>query len=85
MVVQCAQACGKPPAEYVRDTSLGAMPKVRQGRDDEVVIRELGRLGNALAGLRRTATESGMPSRVTAMDTALAEVLAVVRQLGSRG
>jgi len=81
-IVECAQACGKPPAEYVRDTSLGAAPRIRHGRENEAVIRELGRIGTALAGLVRVAKESGALSEAAALDAALAEVLSAVRRVG---
>lgn len=81
-IVECAQACGKPPAEYVRDTSIGAAPKVRHGWENEAVIRELGRIGTALAGLARAAKETGALPEAATLDAALAEVLGAVRRLG---
>lgn len=81
-IVECAQACGKPPAEYVRETSLGAMPRARHGRENEAVVHELGRIGTAVAALARAAKESGMTAQATVLDAALADVLTAVRRLG---
>ena len=81
-IVECAQACGRPPAEYVRDTSLGSVPKVRRGHANEALIRELGRAGTALTRLAATAKESGALPQAALLETALAEILTAVRQLG---
>jgi hypothetical protein len=81
-VVECAQACGKPPAEYVRETSLGSVPKVRHGQANEALIRELGRIGTALTRLAATAKETGTAEQAATLESALAGLLAVVRRLG---
>lgn len=81
-IVECAHTCGKAPAEYVRETSLGAMPRARHGRENEAVVHELGRIGTALAALARVAKESGMTTQATALDAALADVVTAVRRLG---
>ena len=81
-IVECAQACGKPPAEYVRETSLGSVPKVRHRHANEALVRELGRIGTALARLAGTAKETGALPQAEALDSALAEVLGAVRQVG---
>lgn len=81
-IVECARACGKPPAEYVRDTSLGAVPRVRHGEANAGLIRELGRIGNALTRLAATAKENGALPQAAAVDAALAELLTAVRHLG---
>jgi hypothetical protein len=80
-IVQRARACGRPPARYVRETSLGVVPQARPGRATADVIHELGRIGTALARLA-TATREADPARAATLDATLAELLAVVRRLG---
>lgn len=81
LIVERARACGRPPARYVRETSLGSTPKGRQTQANASLIRELGRIGIALQRLAVTAREvSSLPQAAT-LDAALAEVIAVVRKL----
>ncbi len=82
VVVECAQACGKPPAEYVRETSLGSTPKVRHGHANEALVRELGCIGTALTRISATAKATGALPQAVTLDSTLAELLAVVRRLG---
>lgn len=77
-----AQATGRPPARYVREASLGAAPKARRNRENDEMIRELGRIGTALTHLARLAKESGRIPEHSAIETALQELLATVRRLG---
>lgn len=81
-IVERARAAGRPPARYVRETSLGVVPRAPRGRADAAVIHELGRIGITLNRLASTAsgTESGQTA--AAIEAALGELLAVVRRLG---
>lgn len=81
-IAERARACGKPPARYVRETSLGVIPKSRSGQTDSALIRELGRIGTQLARLRSTAASHGMPGKDAGIDVVLAEILSLVRRLG---
>ncbi len=81
-VVEQARAAGRPPARYVRETSLGAVPRARRNWENDEVIHELGRIGTALMRLASTAKESGLASDQRAIEAALQELLAAVRRLG---
>ena len=81
-IVAHARACGRPPARYVREVSLGGVPKVRGGRVNDEAIRELGRIGTALTSLAATAKQAGTAAEQTAIETVLAQLLAAVRRLG---
>jgi len=52
-------------------------------RADAEVIRELGRAGNAIVRLAATARESGALPEARLLDSALAELLALVRRLAA--
>lgn len=81
-IAERARACGRPPARYVRETSLGVIPKSRSGQTDSALIRELGRIGTQLTRLRSTASIRGMPGQDASIDGVLAEILSLVRRLG---
>ena len=81
-IAERARACGKPPARYVREVSLGVIPKSRSGQTDSALIRELGRIGTQLTRLRSTASTRGMPGQGASIDGVLAEILSLVRRLG---
>lgn len=81
-VVAHARACGRPPARYVRETSLGGAPKARPSQANDEVIRELGRIGAVLARLEAAAKAAGAAADRTAIETVLADLLAAVRRLG---
>lgn len=81
-IAQRARACGKAPARYVRETSLGVVPKARGGQADAGVIRELGRIGTQLTRLTSMAKERGKSPEAATLDDLLAEILSVVRRLG---
>lgn len=80
-IVERARVCGKPPARYVREISLGSTPRTRSSQANAELIRELGRIGTALAGLARTARETGEVACADSVQRTLAEILAVVRRL----
>ncbi len=81
-VVAHARECGKPPATYVRDVSLGAVPKARRNRTENQLILELGRIGNNLNQLARLAHSRGELPAQEQLEAALGEVLAAVRRIG---
>lgn len=81
-VVEHARACGRPPARYVRETSLRAAPRPRSSHTDAALIRELGRAGTVLTRLTATARETGATAQALSLDAVLSELLAVVRRLG---
>ena len=81
-----ARLVGRAPARYVRETSLGVVPRAPRSRADAALVRELGRVGATLAGLSASikrgdeAATSGAAS--VALAAALAELLDVVRRIG---
>jgi hypothetical protein len=79
-IVAHARACGRPPARYVREISLGALPKARPGRANDEIIRELGRIGTVLTRLA-TPKEANTAADQAAIEAVLAELLAAVRRL----
>ena len=81
-ITQRARICGKPPARYVREVSLGATPRPRSSQANAELIRELGRIGTALTQLAATARQGGARLSAEAIDSTLAEILSIVRRLG---
>ncbi len=79
-VTDRARACGRPVACYVRECSLGAVPKARHAYGNAEVIRALARIGNVLAELTRVAdTDSLTWSAEVRM--ALEELLATIGRI----
>ena len=81
VIVERARACGRPPARYVRETSLGSALKPRQSQINASLIRDLGRIGVALQRLEATARETHDLPQAATLEAALSEVIGVVRQL----
>lgn len=79
IIVERARLCGRVPARYVRETSLGAVPKARYGRDNDDLVHELGRIGTTLA--RLVAQDRGSQQQ-PAFEATLNELLTTVRRLG---
>ena len=80
-IVEQARACGRPPACYVREASLGSAPKLRRGRENYDVINELGRIGTSLSQLASTTRESGASAHQGRIEAVLADLLTTVRRL----
>lgn len=80
-IVAHARACGRPPARYVREISLGGVPKARPDRVNDEIIRELGRIGTVLTRLA-AGQEPGTGADQVAIEAVLTELLAAVRRLG---
>jgi len=80
-----ARACGKTPARYVREVSLGARPKVRRGNrsasDEGALLAHLARIGNTMNQLARVANTSGRLPSEAVLREAVGELLAVVRRV----
>ena len=81
-IAQRARLCGKAPARYVREVSLGATPRPRSSQAHAELIHELGRVGTALTQLAATARQGGARLNADAIDSTLAEILSIVRRLG---
>jgi hypothetical protein len=80
-IVDRARACGRPPARYVREASLGTAPRARRGYENDQLIRELGRIGTVLNQLASAARDPGITPNHERLEAALAELLAAVRRL----
>ena len=80
-IVAHARACGRPPARYVREISLGGVPKARPTSVNDEVIRELGRIGTVLTRFAAPKEDRSAADQA-AIQAALAELLAAVRRLG---
>lgn len=76
-----ARECGRAPARYVREVSLGAVPKARRSHANAELIRELGRVCNVLTQVAGALRESDAAAEAVAIEHALAELLTVVRRL----
>lgn len=85
-VVCRARECRKAPASYVREVSLGAIPKTRRGRESGEVVRELGRIGMTLREIATVLRGSDQAVRrndlVSEIEGALGELLDTVRRIG---
>lgn len=82
LIVARARECRKPPARYVREVSLGIVPRARRNRFEDRILVELGRIGNNLNQLARVAHGTGrLPAR-DELRTTLEEILALVRRIG---
>src|SRR5690349_17778929 len=58
-VEHCARLVGRAPARYVREASLGVVPRAPRARADAALVRELGRVGETLAALASSMKEGG--------------------------
>lgn len=80
-VTQRAGECGLPPARFIREVALGAVPKARRAPANAELIRQLARAGTALQQLARGARERGEAPAAAALEQALAELLEAVRRV----
>lgn len=82
LIVAHARECRKPPARYVREVSLGVVPKARRNRIEDGIIHHLGRIGNNLNQLSRLAHATGHLGARDEFRSALDEILVLVRRIG---
>lgn len=80
IVVDRARAAGRPVACYVRESSLGASPRVRRTELSDSLIRVLAQLGNRLTELSGVAKAHGL-GRADDFERAVGELLDVIRHL----
>ena len=76
-----ALACGLPVARYVRETSLGAIPRVRRSYQHAELIRQLASIGNNLNQLARVANTTGQMPAYTLLSETAQQVVQCIRQL----
>ena len=79
-VTERARACGRPVARYIREASLGAVPRARRTHASDDVIRQLARLATRLAALATSATAQQLPGAAD-FEAAVAETLDAIRRL----
>jgi hypothetical protein len=77
-----AQACGLPPATFVRKAALGVKLRARRNRAENELILQLGRIGMDLHQLAHAAERSDDPATRDQLQSVLDEVLATVRRIG---
>jgi hypothetical protein len=76
-----AAACGRTLARYVREASLGAMPRERRRSEIGALVLQLIRVGNNLNQLARAANSDGRFPLEARIDAVLAELLAAIRRI----
>jgi hypothetical protein len=80
-VVERARACGTPPARFVREAAIGAVPRVRRSQANADLIRALGRVGNNLNQLAAAANRTGRGADAAAYQSVLDALLDVLRRV----
>jgi hypothetical protein len=81
LIRERARECGRPPARYIRETALGAVPRSRRSAANAAVIRELARIGNALTQLAEVARKSDSSADSASIEATLGEVLETIRRI----
>ena len=76
-----AEQCRKPVSTFVREVALGSVPRARPRRLEEKAVYHLGRIGNNLNQIARTANATGRLDEARQLDEALAELLDAIRRL----
>jgi Bacterial mobilisation protein (MobC) len=74
-----ARACGQPVARYIRETALGAVPRIRRSQGNAELIRQLAGLGNNLNQLATVANATGYLPQETALRDAVHAILHAIR------
>lgn len=80
-IVARARDCRMPPSRYVREVSLGSIPRARRNRITDELILQLGRIGNNLNQLTRIAQSAGEMPVHDLLKSILSDVLAVIRRI----
>jgi hypothetical protein len=80
-ILERAHACGRPPARYVREVSLGVVPKASRAHVTGRLVHELGRLGTRLTTIAERERSAGNAATADSIDEGLRELLALVRRL----
>lgn len=81
VIVDRARLCGRAPARYVRETSLGAVPRSTRSQTLAPVVHELGRLGTQLRALSNQLSARGDIVNSEEISASVENILAAVRQL----
>ena len=84
-VTERARECGLPPARYLREVALGAIPKARRSPANAELIRHLARIGTDLRQLITvSATHDALHDQSRSgdgLDRALSALLEAIRRV----
>ncbi len=80
-ITERAEACGRTPARFIRETALGAIPKPRHHAATDTLLCELARIGRYLHDLARLAEARRHPALTERARAALDRNWALVRQV----
>lgn len=80
---EAARQYGKAPRVFLREIALGILPAPKAGVADAPWIRDLGRSATALTRLVAMARASGALPLASTFEAALAEHMAIIRQVAS--
>jgi hypothetical protein len=83
VIQEVAAMCGKPIGVFIRDESLSVQVKAKPFLRDAELRRKLGQCSIALTRLAATARETGALSVPDELDSAVQELLVVIRQIAS--
>ena len=73
-----ARECGRPHTTFIREATLGAIPRVRPEAAREPLFRELARIGAALDGIARRAAGGADTATPGDLESALRDFRALV-------
>lgn len=77
-VTERARASGRPVARYIREMSLGGVPRAHRTPANDDLVRRLALVGNQLRRLAQAASAEGLP-KAAEFVAGLDEVLAAIR------
>lgn len=80
LVAERARVSGRPVACYIRDSSLGASPRVRRTELSDSIIRALAQVATRLAPLAAAAKEQGLAGAAD-FERTVSDVLNIIRDL----
>ena len=80
-VTERARECGLPPARFIREAALGAVPKARRTPANAELIRQLARIGTELRQLTGGARDRDEVPTAEALSGALVELLDAIRRV----
>jgi hypothetical protein len=80
-ITERARACGRTPARFIRETSLGAIPKPRHHAATDAVLYDIAQIARCLDEIGRLAEASQHPALAELARTALDRHWALVRQI----
>lgn len=78
--MQRARASGRPVARYIREMSLGSVPRAHRAPVNDDLVRQLALVGNQLRRLAEAASAKQLPEAAE-FAAGLDEVLDTIRQI----